>query len=291
VARAWLVRRIAAAPLEAAAGLAGAAFAERAPGLCRALLAALGDDAALAALPGDGEALRLLAAPGVAPAGDAPAAPAHALSAPDAAAPAHAFPAADAAALAAATERLRGAVLDVVLPRTDPRLHAGLHDRLARACAELLQGALAAPAPGGITVRDTRGSGDPRDRITAEAQRLVAARGDFALLAVEVEDAGVLPVGVLAAAESALRAALPAGALHAPDGPGCVLVLARGADGRELARALTRAVGAASSHRGAPLRAAVGVAQHPGNGDTPEGLLAHADGQLFAARAEGLPLA
>lgn len=267
VARAWLVRRIAAAPLEAAAALAGGAFSERAPGLCGSLLASLADDTALDALAGEAGGLRSLVDP-------VPSSPGSA-----------------SAALAVAAEHLRGAVLDVVAPATDPALHAALHDRLAHACAELLRGALGTQAPSAITVHDARAPADPRGHLTAQAERLVAAGVPFALLAVEVEDAAVVPAGVLAAAEAALRAALPAGAVHAPDGPGSVLVLARETDASALARALTHAVGAAASHHGAPLRAAAGVAEHPRDGDTPEGLLAHADGRLFAARAEGLPLA
>ena len=280
IARAWLVRRIAAAPLEAAADLAGGAFAARGPGLCRLLTAAVADDAALTVLVGEGATLHALVDAGRSP------------------------PAAVAADLAAATEHLRRAALDVAIPGTDPALHPALHDRLAHACAQLLRSALAgsgAPAasagPGtsaasaAFTLRDERARSDPRGHLTAEAERLVVARVPFALLALEVEDAGVVHADVLATAEAALRAALPPGALHAPDGPGSMLVLAREADGGPLARALTQAVAAAGSHRGAPLRAAAGVAEHPRDGDTPEGLLAHADRQLFAARAEGLPLA
>ncbi len=292
VARAWLVRRIAAAPLEAAAGLADATFAVRGPGLCGSLLRALADDEALAALHGQAEALRALAAlprdgearhvlagldgeaEAVRARADAACSPATTTTAP---------------ALAIATEHLRGAVLEVVAPGTDPRLHAALHDRLAHACASLLEGALA--APGGITVLDARAPNDPRGHLTAEAERLVDARAPFVLLAVEVEDAAVLPAGILAAAEAALNAALPPDASQAPDGPGSMLVLAREADGGDLARTLTQTVAAAASHHGAPLRAVAGVAEHPRDGDTPEGLLAHADRQLFAARAEGLPLA
>nr|MBA2349060.1 hypothetical protein [Solirubrobacterales bacterium] len=170
-----------------------------------------------------------------------------------------------------------------------------LHDRLAHACARLVAHALAEGAGPGteITVHDARPGAprDPRERLTGEAERLVVAGLAFTLLAVEVEDAGVLPSGILAAAEAAVRAGLPPGALHAPDGPGSLLVLARDEDGRELARRLVLAVATAGSHRGAPLRAAAGVAEHPRDGDTPETLLAHADGQLFAARADGLPLA
>ena len=264
VARAGLLRRIAGAPLEAAADLAGGAFAERAPALCGAVLAALGEDAALAALPGEAGALRALV--------DGEPFP----------------PATGPAALAAATEQLRGGALDVLLPGTDPALEPALHDRLAHACSRLLVGALAAPAA--ITVQDARRS-DPRGHLTAEAERLGVAGVPFALLAVEVEDAAVIPAGILAAAEAAVRSALPAGALHAPDGPGSMLVLAHDADGSALARTLTQAVAASATHHGAPLRAAAGIAEHPRDGDTPEALLAHADGQLFAARAEGLPLA
>ena len=265
VARAWLVRRIAAAPLEAAAGLASGAFAARGPGLCDSLLAALAGDAALTALPAEAETLREIA--GATGSSTVPAA----------------------ADLAAATEHLRRAALDALMPGTDHALHPELHDRLAHACAHLLCAALAVPDP--ITVHDARARADPRDRLTAEAGRLAVAGEFFALLAVEIQDAGVVPAGVLAAAEAALRAALPSGALHAPDGPGSMLVLTRESDGSGLARALTQAVTVAASHHGAPLRAAAGVAQHPRDGDTPEELLAHADGRLFAARAGGLGLA
>lgn len=280
VARAWLVRRVADAPLGAAPVLAAPAFVARAPGLCGALLAALADDEALCALPAQAAVLRGLVDPRVPATGTA----------------------------VQAVEQLRSAVLEVVLPETDPALHAALHDRLAHACSRLLDGVGERRRAAGeaITVLDARPTQDPRDEaavepgrashdprgaLTAAAERLLAERVRFALLAVEIEDAALLPAGILATAEAALRAALPPGALQAPDGPGSLVVLARETDGCGLARALTQAVGAAAGHRGAPLRAAAGVAEHPGDGDTPEALLAHADGQLFAARAEGLPLA
>ncbi len=287
IARAWLVRRIAAVPLVDAAGLVDGRFVAEGPALCGSLLAALGDDAALGALLEEGSALAALLEP----------------ASPDGA---ESFPGREPRGLVAATEHLRRAALDVLAPGTDPALLAPLHDRLAHACAALA-GSVVSAQPHGpethhastITARDTRGHGgfeddvpqDPRARLTAEVERLAAAKAPFALLAVEVEDAAVVPVGALAAAEAALQAALPAGALHAPDGPGSLLVLVPGTDGRALARTLTQAVGGAASHRGAPLRAAAGVAEHPRDGDGPEALLAHADGQLFAARAGGLPLA
>lgn len=265
LARAWLSRRIAAAPLEAATELAGPRFLAGAPSLCGALLAALGDDAALTALAEEGAGL-----PGVASARSP-------------------------AAVVEAGEQLRAAAAEVLVPGIDPALAAPLHDRLAHACSLIVAHALgAAGSPAGeITVQDIRTPTprDPRERLTAEAERLVVAGLPFTLLAVEVEDAGVLPAGVLAGAEAAVRAGLPPGALHAPDGPGSLLVLAPDEDGRELAHRLLRAAAGSGSHRGAPLRAAAGVAVHPRDGDTPETLLAHADGQLFAARADGLPLA
>lgn len=285
VARAWLVARIAAVPLDRAAALASLRFAERAPALCGSLLAALADDAALSVLGEAGEALALLAADGAGHEAGDPTESAAAQGWEDrTGAPA------DALAITAG-EQLRAAVAGALLPNTDPALHAGLHDRLAHACTVLALGALArADEPDAIVVRDARPHADPRAHLTTEAERLVVAGTHFALLAVEVEDAAVIPAGVLAAAEAALHAALPAGTLHAPDGPGSLLVLAAEVDGRALAQALTRAVAAAGSHHGAPLRAAAGVAQHPEDSDTPEGLLARADGELFAARAEGLPL-
>lgn len=265
LAHAWLLRRIATVPLEAAAALAGPRFVAGAPSLCGSLLAALADDEALAALAEQGAALVAVAS----------------LHSPG--------------AVAEAGEQLRRAAAEVLLPGLDPAMAAPLHDRLAHACAHLVAQALEEMgSPGGdFTLRDARASTsrDPRERLRAEAERLVVAGLPFTLLAVEVEDAGVLPAGVLAGAEAAARAELPPGALHAPDGPGSMLVLARDEDGRDLAHRLLRAVAGSGSHRGAPLRAAAGVAEHPRDGDTPETLLAHADGQLFAARADGLPLA
>lgn len=275
VARAWLVRRIAAAPLPEAPGLASASFAARAPELCGALLASLADPAALEALTAQADVLRGLGAARAGSEGtpgDASAHPAGVRSA---------------SALVASTEQLRAAVLDVVAGATDPALHAALHDRLAHACARLLEGAL---EPGEVTVRDARAPVDPRGHLDAEAERLTAACLPFSLLAVEIEDAAVVPAGVLAAAETALRAALPAGALSVPDGPGSMLVLTSDADGALETRALHEAVGAAASHRGAPLRVAVGRADHPRDGTTLKLLLAQADRQLFAARAQGLAL-
>lgn len=265
LAQAWLLRRIAAAPLEAAAELAGPRFVAGAPGLCGSLLAALGDDAALGALTREDDGLLSVLAP------------------------------CPAQTIVEAGEQLRAATAEVLLPRLDPALAAPLHDRLAHACAVLVAQAVeeAASPTDTITAHDTRARTprDPRERLTAEAERLVVAGLAFTLLALEIEDAGVLPAGVLTRAEAAVRTGLPSGALDAPDGPGSLLVLARDEDGRELARRLLRAVAGSGSHRGAPLRAAAGIAEHPRDGDTPETLLAHADGQLFTARADGLPLA
>ena len=308
LARAWLAARISAATLEAAGELASRRFVDEAPGVCGSLLAALGDDAALDAIGArHGAVVARLAADG------AGGSPGCAAAAPDAPPPPLAL------GILAAVEQLRAVVADDLSARADVALLPGLHDRLAHACVVLAQAAIAPAGPAdGVAVRDVRegrgvrppaGAGDgvavrdaregrddrppadPRAHLTAETERLVAAGTGFALLVVEVEDASVIPAAALAAAEAALRAALPPGATHAPDGPGSVLVLAPRADGRELARSLTRAVAAAAGHHGAPLRAAAGVAHHPADADTPADLLARADGQLFAARAEGLPLA
>lgn len=290
VARAWLVRRIAGAPFAAAGELAGPAFTSMAPALCGALLAALHDEEALAALAGKGDALAALCASG------------HAADA------------------ATAAEDLRAATLEVVVPTIDPALLPALHDRLAHACARLVGGALRELPGETITVHDARPAAavpvappaarraapvggpvapvdrpvtpaDPRAALTAEIERLLVAGVGFALLVVEIADASVLPAELLATAEAAIRGALPPGARDAPDGPGSIVVLARDQDPPALARQLLQSVATAGSHRGAPLQAAAGVAVYPQDGDTPERLLAHADEQLYAARAGGLPLA
>lgn len=173
----------------------------------------------------------------------------------------------------------------------------GARDHAGGSSSHRVQGGAGAGARGdggGPSTRPAEDVGrrpeDPRAALTAAAERLVADGAAFGLLAVEIEDAALVPPGALADAEAALRDALPEGCRLAPDGPGSLLVLVCGRESRATARALTAAVAAAASDRGAPLRAAAGVARHPEDGDTPGALLAHADAQLFAARAEGLPL-
>jgi hypothetical protein len=282
LARAWLVRRIADAPFAAASELAGPAFTSSAPSLCDALLEALQDDDALDALAAEGAALAALCPGG------------HAVRA------------------AATVEQLRAATIEAVTPTVDAALLPALHDRLAHACSRLVGGVLDELPGETITVHDARPAADasvvprrpggpldaraeatvdPRSALTAELERLIIAGVAFALLVVEIEDAAVLPRGLLATAEAAIGQALPAGARDAPDGPGSIVVLARDQDGRVLAQRLTHAVATAGSHRGAPLGAVAGVAEHPRDGGTSEQLLAHADGQLYVARADGLPLA
>jgi GGDEF domain-containing protein len=121
VAKAWLLELLRAVPLAQAGQVPHVRVAQEGPALCEALLAALASDAALDALT-------------------------------DAATGAAALTGAtDAAGVVVAIEALRAAATEVLraaLPDPEARQAAELADRLAHACAVLLEGALAAAASG-----------------------------------------------------------------------------------------------------------------------------------------------
>jgi GGDEF domain-containing protein len=137
-----------------------------------------------------------------------------------------------------------------------------------------------------------------RAAIEEEIERARARRAELSLLAVELEDAerirAVEPprdaAMVLARFTRALRQALRREDLLACEGEGRAWVLARDS-GRAAARALARriadTVASAGGWRGAPLRAAVGVAVLGEDGDDAEALSERAEEAMLAALAAG----
>jgi len=166
-----------------------------------------------------------------------------------------------------------------------------------------------APAPGSdhevpeIEVRDERAEHAPSVWVAAIERRLERHRRDrepFAVMAIELVDIerlrhAELP-GEVARLTSLVETAL-AGELRPADSlmresPGRYWLLAPETDSdgaRALAARLDAAVDGAASHRGAPLRVAVGIATCPADGLAAGTLAAHADVALYAARAAGRP--
>jgi GGDEF domain-containing protein len=200
------------------------------------------------------------------------------------------------AAVAHEDERARGGVSSLDRESTaaqGPRSAAVLVDELA-------------PEVGSaIEIRDERGEHPPSPWIGAiegRLERYERDRAPFAVLLLELADVERLrhsePPGEIARltrlVESVLTDELrPADSL-ARESPGRYWLLAPEADpasARALAERLAEAVRGAASHRGAPLRLAVGVALCPDDGSRAGALAARADVALYAARAAGRPVA
>lgn len=138
--------------------------------------------------------------------------------------------------------------------------------------------------------------------IARRVERYERDHEPFAVLVIELVDVerlrhAELP-GEIARLTSTVETAL-AGELRPADSlmresPGRYWLLAPETDpegARALAGRLAEAVDGAASHRGAPLRIAVGLAACPSDGLAAGALAAHADIGLYAARAAGRPLA
>ena len=263
VAKAWLLELVAGSSLSASGTLPVGELAAEGPELAAALLGALSSDAGLKALRPGGSA-------------HACATRAGALAG-----------ARDAAAVVAAVEALRSGAwrsLASALPaEPDPALIADLGHRLAHVCACIAQAALRSDDAGALE-RHVR-NGSPFVFLALEVEdleRLAAVEGDDGLAA------------DLEAAERDMIAALGPGDELRPDRVGRWTVVAAGLDpvaGRELAERLSQAFAVRAPLRhGVPLALSAGLAAYPGDSTDVEGLVAHADVGLFAARAAGVPV-
>jgi GGDEF domain-containing protein len=154
-----------------------------------------------------------------------------------------------------------------------------------------------------IEIRDVRGEEGPAAWIGSIGRRLERHEQDglpFAVLLVELVDIERLqraePLEEVSRLSSEVQEAL-ARALRPADSltrerPGRYWLLTPQTDtagARTLAEQLVRAVRSSVSHRGAPLEVAVGIAVCPEDGRQASELAAHADVDLYAARAAGRP--
>lgn len=294
-AKAWLLALIDAAPLAAAAELPTAELAREAPLLCAAVLRALGSEHELARLLPGGDLEHAGTAAGRLAGASEP------------------------AAVAAAVARLRAALWETVsaeLPRLDGATTGALSERLAHVCDAILQAALTAsgalpplatPQADPLAALDAelganRGAGGQPWLRTLE--RIIAGERDtqhpVALLIVEVDDVERLLMAdregalqALARLDEAVRAAAPATATIVREHAGRLWIVSASL-GRGHARALGERLADAAGavlHRDAPLTVSVGVAISPEDATDAQGLAAHADEGVFAARATGVRLA
>lgn len=273
IAKGWLLALLAARPLGAAGELPIAAFAREAPGLAAAVLAALASDAELERLGRGGDLERVAARAGM-------------LAAAGAAAP---------AAVVAAVDLLRASAwreLMAELRAPDARLVADLAERLAHVCVVVAQAALRAAAPPAAAAAPA----EPAPAATHASRAAPAPPG--AVLAVEVDDLDRLLAAapgaggedLLARAEAAL-----AGVLGPDDeltclSPGRYRIAARAVDpaaAHRLADRVGAALAAAATPHSVPLKASIGVAVTGRDGGGADELAAHAEVELFSARAAG----
>ena len=154
-----------------------------------------------------------------------------------------------------------------------------------------------------IEIRDVRGEEGPAAWIGSIGRRLERHEQDgspFAVLLVELVDIERLhhaePLEEVSRLSSEVQEAL-ARALRPADSltrerPGRYWLLTPQTDpagAQMLAEQLARAVRSSASHRGTPLEVAVGIAVCPEDGRQASELAAHADVDLYAARAAGRP--
>lgn len=300
LAKGWLIALLERRPLARAAAVPTAGLAARGPGLCAVAARALASDEALAEL-------QALHAPSLAGLSGA----------------------VGPAAIVEAAEALRAilwAALLETLPEPRPGQLADLADRLALLTSGLLAAALSdrAPAPtvedqgendGGVggrpvaspltAVRDRQPTPEPapgaglwRDAL----ERRLGGGGRpgerTSLLLVELDDvermraAGELD-GLLERAGLAIRREARRGDLvaHESDGRTWVLAAESGRPAAEaLARRIAAGIAAVGGEHGAPLTVSIGLAVHPDDGLDAGALSAHAEEDMLAARAAGLPV-
>lgn len=138
--------------------------------------------------------------------------------------------------------------------------------------------------------------------VVGRLSRLLAERGNCAVLAVDIDDAERLLAadvrGEVAAmierVEQAIHDTLRPSDAGVRERDGRVWVVAADTSleaARELAKRIVTAVAKTGELHGAPLRTSVGIATCPPDGDDAASLIAHADEGVYAARAAGVSLA
>ena len=292
-AKAWVIALIQWQPLSTAHLVPVGPLASEGPELCRAVLDALESDAALEWLTASPDGARLTFN-GLRPTwGDDP------------------------ASVVESVECLRSGVLAALVEfgLSEPGLLAAAGDRLAHVCA-LLASVSVVEAASGLREREARP--DPLGELAARAEaarprperpqplwlaaleRQIAesarSGGRFALLLVDVDDADRLraatpPGDALTALGRSIRQLVRRADLLAHEDDGRIWVVAPGsgrAGGVALASRLADAVRRSGELRGAPLGASVGLAVYPEDGADAGGLTAHAEEQMYAARASGV---
>jgi diguanylate cyclase (GGDEF)-like protein len=160
---------------------------------------------------------------------------------------------------------------------------------------------LAPEKPPQIEIRDVRGEDGAAAWVGSIGHRLERYAQDsspFAVLLVEVVDIERLrraePASEVSRLTSQVQDALARGLRPADsltrEGPGRYWLLAPQTDvsgAQLLAERIARAVRSSASHRGTPLEVAVGISVCPDDGKQASELAAHADVELYAARAAG----
>lgn len=155
------------------------------------------------------------------------------------------------------------------------------------------------------TAMPPHGSAEPESWATVvvgRLSRLLAERASCAVLAVEVDDADRLlaadvrgeAAAMIERAERAIDDVLLPGHSCVREREGRVWIVASDTTleaARALGRRVVAAVAAAGDLHGAPLRASIGIATSPPDGDDAASLIAHADEGVYAARAAGVSLA
>lgn len=320
LAKGWLLTLIAGAPLAQASAVPTADMARDAPALCDGMVAALASDAGLERLAPGGDLHPLAARAGAMTGAAGPAGVVASLAALRASlwsalvqelrAPEPDLVAALAARLARVCDLVAAAVF--AESAAEPAVAEPVPGP-APAAPEPADEAPAAPRLAAVPepavpadVFPTAASGAQPESwatvVVARLARLLAERGACAVLAVDVDDSDRLlaadvhgeAAATIARAEQAVHDALRPGdaAVRERDGRVWIVAADTGLEAaRSLAHRVVDAIAAAGELHGAPLRASVGIATSPPDGDDAATLIAHADEGVYAARAAGVPLA
>lgn len=330
LAKGWLLTLIAGAPLARAGTVPAAAMAREAPALCDAAIAALTGDAALERLAPGGDLEPLAAQAGAMTGAEDPAgvvaslaalraslwhAVAEVLRSPEpelvgalAARLARVCDAIAAAVFADAAAREVSAPVALAVAAPEPAAPPAAPDPEPEPQPHLT----AVPAGPTVVAADVFPTAAAvihpaveeswATVVVGRLSRLLAERGSCAVLSVDIDDADRLltadlggeAAATLRRAELAIHDALRPSDTAVHEREGRVWVVAADTTieaARALGQRIVAAVATAGELHGAPLRASVGIATSPTDGDDAASLIAHADEGVFAARAAGVSLA